>query len=208
MICPAKRVFKNPNIPKWHKDFLAMLPKIRQHAAVSFRHLKPEAREESVQEVVANALRAYVRLVQLKKVSLAFPTVLARFGVAQVRDGRKVGGHLNVHDVSSDYAQQQKGFHVERLDQYDRNEESWLEVFIEDRKSGPAAVAMMKMDFTAWLKSLPYRVRRIAKLLATGERTSTVAEKFTLSPGRISQLRRELAQSWKKFQGEADSRAA
>ena len=90
----------------------------------------------------------------------------------------------------------------------DRNEEAWLEVFIEDKHSGPAAVATMKMDFTEWLKSLPYRVRRIAKLLATGEKTTIVAEKFNLSAGRISQLRRELAQSWKKFQGEADSTAA
>jgi len=129
--------------------------------------------------------------------------VLARFGVAQVKDGRKVGGKLNVHDVSSDYAQRLKGFSVQRLDQYDRNEEAWLEVFIEDKHSGPAAVATMKIDFTDWLKSLPYRVRRIAKLLATGEKTTTVAHKFDLSAGRISQLRRELARAWKKFQGEA-----
>ena len=190
-------------VPRWHEGFLMMLPKIRHHATVAFRHLNPEAREEAVQEVVCNSLKAYVRLVQLKKVSLAFPTVLARFGVAQVRDGRKVGSKLNVHDVSSDYAQQQKGFHVERLDQYDRNEDAWLEVFVEDRKSGPAAVATMKIDFTNWLKSLPSRVRRIAKLLATGEKTSTVAEKFNLSDGRISQIRSELAQAWKKFQGEA-----
>ena len=28
----------------------------------------------------------------------------ARYAVAQVNDGRKVGGHLNIHDVSSGYA--------------------------------------------------------------------------------------------------------
>ena len=204
MIRPVRR---RP-VPGWHAHFLSMLPRIRQHAVLSFRHLKPEAREEAVQEAVCNSLRAYVRLVQLKKLDIVYPTVLARYAVAQVRDGRKVGGHLNVHDVSSQYAQQQKGFQIERLDQYDRSEEAWLEVFIEDKKSGPAAVAMMKMDFTEWLKSLPHRVRRIAKLLATGEKTSIVATRFDLSAGRISQLRRELAQSWKKFQGEADSKAA
>lgn len=185
-----------------------MLSKIRHHASVAFKHLNPEAREEAIQEVVCNALKAYVRLVQLNKVDLAYPTVLARYGVAQVKDGRKVGGHLNVHDVSSDYAQREKGFSVERLDQWDRNEESWLEVFVEDRRSGPAAVATMKMDFTAWLKSLPFRVRRIAKILATGEKTSIAAKKFDLSAGRISQLRKELAQAWKKFHGESDRTAS
>jgi hypothetical protein len=189
-------------VPRWHAQFLSMLPRIRDHAAVAFRHLRPEARAEAVQEVVCNALKAFVRLVELKKTGIAYPTVLARYGVAQVRDGRKVGSSLNIRDVSSEYAQRQKGFSVERLDQYDRNEEAWMEVFIEDKHSGPAVVATTKIDFTEWLKSLPSRVRRIAKLLATGEKTSIVAEKFSLSPGRISQLRKELAQAWKKFQGE------
>ena len=82
MICLAKRVSKNPNKPEWHQDFLAMLPKIRQHASLAFRHLRPEAREEAVQEVICNALRAFVRLVEIKKVDLAYPTVLARFSMA------------------------------------------------------------------------------------------------------------------------------
>ena len=189
-------------VPRWHKAFLLMLPRIRQHAVLSFRHMKPEARDEAVQEVVCNALRAYVRLVELKKTGIAYPTVLARYGVAQVRDGRKVGASLNVRDVSSSYAQRQKGFSVERLDQYDRNEEAWMEVFIEDKHCGPAIVAATKIDFTEWLRSLPCRVRRIAKLLATGEKTSIVAERFGVSAGRISQLRKELAEGWKKFQGE------
>ena len=36
-----------------------------------------------------------------------------------MRDGRRVGVKLNVRDVSSAYAQQAKGFTVERLDRYD-----------------------------------------------------------------------------------------
>jgi len=61
----------------------------------------------------------------------------------------------------------------------------------------------MKIDFTEWLKTLPYRIRRIAKLLATGEQTHIVAEKFNLSAGRISQIRKELLETWKGFQGES-----
>jgi len=195
-----------PVLP-WHRGFLLMLPSIRKHAAVAFRHLKPEAREEAIQEVVCNALRTYVRLVQLKKVDLAYPTVLARYSVAQVKDGRKVGGKLNVHDVSSDYAQREKRFNVQRLDQFDSKEEAWLEAFIEDKRSGPAEIATSKIDFTAWLKSLRYRIRRIAKVLATGEKTSIAAKKFHVSAGRISQLRKELAQSWNDFRRETDPAA-
>jgi DNA-binding CsgD family transcriptional regulator len=46
------------------------------------------------------------------------------------------------------------------------------------------------------------RNRRIAKTLATGERTDRVARKFKLSKGRISQIRGELRRSWGHFHGE------
>jgi hypothetical protein len=184
-----------------------MLPKIKAYAAIAFRNREPEAQEEAVQEVVANALRAYVRLVELKKAAIAYPTVLARFGVAQVKEGRKVGSRLNVRDISSEYSQRHKGFHVERLDHRDDEENAWQEILLEDKNAGPAEIAATRIDFAAWLKELPARARRITKLLATGEKTNIVAEKFRVSAGRISQLRKELAHSWKAFQGEAEAAA-
>jgi len=198
MLRPARRF----PIPRWHKGFLLMLPSIRQHATVSFRHLNPEAREEAIQEVVCNALQAYVRLVQLKKVALAYPTVLAKFAVAQVKDNRKVGGKLNVLDISSPYCQQRKNITVERLDHFDEEDGQWQEVLIEDKHAGPADIATIRIDFTEWLRSLPGRLRRIAKLLATGEKPGIVAKKFNVCPGRISQIRKELFQTWQIFQGE------
>ena len=88
-----------PATPPWHETFLRMLPAIRQHARISFRHLGPEAREEAIQSVVCNACCAMARLAELGKLDLAYASVLARFGVAQVRDGRMTGGHLNCRDV-------------------------------------------------------------------------------------------------------------
>ena len=69
---------------KWQADFLTMLPTIRKHAAMAFRHLKSEARDEAILDAIANAMLVYARLVQLKKVDLAYPAVLARCAVAQV----------------------------------------------------------------------------------------------------------------------------
>jgi hypothetical protein len=37
-----------------------------------------------------------------------YPSALARFGVAQTKDGRKVGGRLNVRDVSFPYCQRER----------------------------------------------------------------------------------------------------
>jgi DNA-binding transcriptional regulator YiaG len=44
----------------------------------------------------------------------------------------------------------------------------------------------------------------IAESLAAGYRTDEVAEKFSLSPARIAQLRREFEASWRAFQQQAD----
>jgi hypothetical protein len=45
-------------------------------------------------------------------------------------------------------------------------------------------------------------------MLAAGETTSRVAQRFSVSLGRISQLRRELKAAWEAFHGEPPSRVA
>ena len=172
--------------PHWHKAFLGMLPQILTHAKCAFSFLKPEARAEAVQEVVANACQAYARLVELGKTDVAYPIALARYGVKQTRDHRKVGGHLNVKDVLGKYCQNRKGITVERLDKFDRAENVWEEILVEDRHAGPAATACARLDMDSWLKSLPVRHRRIAQYLSLGNQTSQAARKFKVSAGRIS----------------------
>lgn len=180
-----------------------MLPAIRQHARIAFRDLDAEAKEEAEQEVICNAMRAYVRLVELDKTKIAYASALARYGVSQVRTGRKVGGKLNVKDVTSEYAQQKKGIKVERLDRYDQDEQGWREIVVEDRHAGPAEVAATKIDFDDWLKRLTSKQRRIAGMLALGETTRAVATKVGLTDGRVSQIRRELMEAWEDFTAEA-----
>jgi hypothetical protein len=192
----------NDVTPAWHDDFLDMLPVIKRHASIAFRELDPEAKEEAVQEVICNAMRAYVRLVELNKTAVAFPSALARYGVSQFRSGRKVGGKLNVKDVMSRYAQLRKRFGVERLDRYDEEEQGWQEIVVEDKTAGPADIAATRIDFTTWLKSLTPKLRRIAETLAVGESTAATAHQTQVTAGRISQVRRELLESWQEFQGE------
>ncbi|MCH7687263.1 MAG: hypothetical protein IH899_11375 [Planctomycetes bacterium] len=108
MSAPLKKMSRRTTAPHWHEKFLQMLPVIQQSASIAFRHLKAEAREEAIQDVTANALVAFVRLVELGKADLAFPTVLARYGVSQFHSGRRVGTRLNVRDVMSPFAQRNK----------------------------------------------------------------------------------------------------
>ena len=114
MIAPSKPAECAQADTAWHAGFLAMLPKIRQQASLAFRGLPEVTREDLIEEVVVNALVAYRRLYELGKVELAYPTVLAMYGIRQVNEGRRVGSKLNVKDVSSEYCRQKKGFVLER----------------------------------------------------------------------------------------------
>jgi hypothetical protein len=206
MVCNATVPARSP---RWHKAFLAMLPAIVTHARIAFRHLRGEARQDAIQEAIANALVAFARLVQLKKTDLAYPTVLARYAVAQFRDGRRVGNRLNVREVLSPYAQKHKGFVVERLDHFDEEENQWCEAVVQDTKAASVSdIVAFRCDFADWLASLSRRNRRIAESLALGNRTTDVAKRFKVCAGRVSQLRRELAESWRAFVGEQPSPAA
>ncbi len=48
--------------PSWHAGFLALLPAVKKQAAISFRHLRPDAKEEAISEAVVVAPDAQVRM--------------------------------------------------------------------------------------------------------------------------------------------------
>jgi hypothetical protein len=201
MIANAKRMRQSAASARAAK-FLALLPQIREQTRFAFRGEGGERREELIAETIANCWVAFVRLAERGLIDAVYATPLTQYAIKQVRDGRRVGCRLNIRDVSSEYAQQAKRFTVERLDRYDAEEGEWREVVIEDRKAGPADTAAARMDIADWFNSLPRHKLRIAKTLASNETTKATARKFGVSPGRISQTRRELETAWREFQGE------
>ena len=166
MIALENTVSRRNSPPAWHSLFLEMLPQICQQARSAFRFADPEAQEELVAEVVANACCAVERLVERGKAELAYPTPLAQFAIRQVCDGRLVSTKLNGRDVSSRYAQLANGITVERLNQIDHEQGEWREILLEDRQAGPAEIAAARIDVADWFKSLARGKRKIAKTLA------------------------------------------
>jgi hypothetical protein len=208
MIAPAKPSSRERDARASNERFLEMLPVIQRYARIAFRDLNPEARAELVEESIANAFVAFRRLVEQGKGELAYATPLAMYAIKQVKAGRRVGSKLNIGDVSSRHCQLRKGVRVGRLDvrvgrldHYDKDAEQWKEILIEDHRAGPAEIAAVRIDFGAWLTSLPGRLRKIVATLATGESTIAAAKRFGVSAARISQLRGELKASWDGFQG-------
>jgi hypothetical protein len=202
MIAFAKPPKRKEKSNRNDATFESMLPAIRRQAKHAFRAVRGELREELVAEVVANSFVAFRRLVKRDKADLAYPSVLARFAIQQVRMGRRVGSTLNVRDVTSHYCQRMKGVRLQRLEGADDHRGRWEEIVVEDKTATPADIVAIRIDFAAWLKSLDRKRRQIVNVLATGETTKETARKFKLCPGRISQIRSELRDAWYEFQGE------
>lgn len=202
-------VCASPASPSPRRRFLQLLPAIIRHAKYAFRHLKGEARQDAIQEIIANAFVAFVALVRCGRMSLAYSTPLAKFAVAQFNDGRRVGSTLNCSDVLSPYAQRLKGLIIERLDHREKDEENqWKEAIVEDTRTPVLDQVAFRCDYPDWLDSLKRRDRRMAEYLSLGNRTSDAARKFHVSQGRVSQLRRELSDSWKNFTSFNEGNAA
>ncbi len=199
MIAPLPSVCADHLTQRPHERFAALVPQIRRQAAWASRTLRREAREELIQEVIANAFVAWSRLVAQGREHVARPTPLANFAVRQVHAGRRVGCQLNSHDILSPAARRRQNLGIERLDQWDEGTESWRQLLVEDRHAGPAETAAARMDLAAWCSTLSARNRRIARALAGGESTGVVARQFGLTPGRISQLRSWLHRHWEQF---------
>ena len=202
MIRVASKPSSNCQAEPWHAKFLEMMPAIQRQASIAFRGLPEETREDLIEDVIVDALVAVKELHDKGKLDVAYPTTLAMYAIRHVRIGRKVGTKLNVRDVSSEYCQRSKGILLQRLDRFDRESGEWIEVLVEDRRAGPAETAAARIDVSDWFQQLAPRDRRIAGALATGSTTEEVAQEFQLSPGRISQKRREYLESWQDFQGE------
>ncbi len=194
-----------PRVPEWHDRFLDMLPTIERYAGAAFREFDRETKEDLVEECVANCFCAYSRLVERGKEHVAFPTKLANFAVRQIKDGRRVGKKQNVRDVYDIHARVKDGYQLKHIGSPHEQNGGWREQLIENGRTSPADLATFKLDFfEGWLPSLSRRDRRMAEDLGNGERTGDVARKYGVSAGRVSQLRRELQESWEGFVGDRD----
>jgi hypothetical protein len=187
-----------------HAQFLSLLPAIRRHARIAFRFLDAEAREDAIQGTIAHAYAAFDALVKRNRAELAYARPLARYAVARVLADRHVGTSVNAQDISSGWCQRQKGLNAISLDQWGAGKHGWRDIVVEDRRATPADTAAMRIDFAAWLGSLPNKHRQIAELLATGEPTKQVASRFRITAGRVSQIRRLLHRSWCFLQSDSE----
>ena len=193
-----------------HAGFLSILPRVEVHARVCFRHVKcAHRRDDAVAEAVAVAWAWYSRLADRGKDATQFPSALASLAARHVRSGRRLCGQEPARDVLSPFAQARHRFAVGKLPDYSTlNGNPLDEALHENTRSPVPDQVAFRLDFPAWINSLSDRDRRVVEDLMMSERTLDVARKHGLSPGRVSQLRREFMDGWLAFCGEDEQESA
>jgi hypothetical protein len=197
------RVFSgSTHLQRRNDKFLQLLPAITHQVEFAFRNAPAEAREELVQEAIAQAYGLFISLCRRRKSNLAYATPLARFAIRRTRAGRRLGNSSNSQDIMSCRVNSSRAFVVNRLERPIKGGKYWREVLVEDRSAGPAETVAARLDYCDWLATLSSRDRRLAEKLAIGETTGYVARMFHISSARVSQLRRQLCESWHRFVGD------
>jgi hypothetical protein len=189
---------------------MKLLPAVRTHAQIQFRHLPLEQREDLIQEAIASACVSYQLLAVKGRLHDAHPSTIATYAVRHVHNGRHVGGRRDrAQDVLSPAAKRRHHVQVVAFDtrrivplprSSDGRTSGWRQVVIEDRRISVPDLAAFRVDFAEWLRTLSRRSRKIIGSMAAGVGTMALARKFGVSPSRVSQLRREFEKSWRLFQ--------
>ncbi|OAI51291.1 hypothetical protein AYO44_05160 [Planctomycetaceae bacterium SCGC AG-212-F19] len=215
-LIPMPRSADRPS-PQQHDDFLPLASVVARHAKVVFRGIPASHREEKIAEAVASALQSFVRLkARGQKPAEDFPSMMAHYAVLHVKNGRQVGSRSSSRDVLSFATQRKRGFRIESLpsscnrthDQLHGSPhgqsdlDRWEDQFQDGRCWPIPDQVAFKLDFAAFLRSLSPRDRRIVRFLALGHSGQEAAQKFNLSPGRMSQLRHQWCREWHLAQGQ------
>jgi hypothetical protein len=100
----------------------------------------------------------------------------------------------------NEITQQQRGFSVSKFPDYSTlTTNPYDEALQDNTRTPPPEAAAFRIDWPAWLRTRTDRDRRIIHDMALSEQTKTLARRHGITPGRVSQLRREYCQDWTQF---------
>jgi hypothetical protein len=213
----------DPEAGALHARFLELLLWVERIARRRFRHVRcADTRDDLVAEAVALAWRRFLHLAARGKDPADFPAAFAARAAQAVANGRGACGQQPGRDALSPLARKRHGFTVARLPlatarppdgllgtARGRPDLDAFEEWLRDNTVTPVLEQVcFRVDFSSWLTTLTARERQLVRAMARSERTLDLSAWFEVSPGRISQLRRELRDGWRRFCGEATAKSA
>ena len=172
----------------------------------------PGRRDDAVQETIAVAWKWYLCLREQGKDVSGFVSTLTNYAVRHVRSGRRLCGQEKSKDVLSPLALSRHNVGVESLhacaaaphdELHGQDYQDAYEARLYDNaRTPPPEQAAFRIDWPLFLATLGVRNRQIVADMACDLGTLELALKHRVSPGRISQLRREFHSHYGRFHGE------
>ena len=194
---------KTYSIDEVNAKFLKMLPLITMIAKKAFWDYDRDKREDATQSVIVGAFQMFKSLVKRGLMDKAFATPLAWYAIKKHRSGRPGGVKSNSEDVLSERCQILGRADVRGILSYRTRSRYLVEILIyDDRSPDPALDVQCNLDFESWRNTLDKRDRKMLDTFLAGKTTREIAKKFKISEGRVSQMRRELVNSYRKFVGD------
>ncbi len=192
------------SLRRLHARYNAILPRIVRHARVVFRYVKCwHTKEDKVAEAVGHCWKWIKKLDKLGKKWWCFVSRLADYACRAVKSGRKVAGSITINDVLNEINQARKGYCICKLPDYSTESTNPLAEALTDNTVSeiPDQVAF-RLDFPEYRDTYSERDQQVMDDMMLGHRTIDLAEKYKMSQGRISQLRREFYEGWDRFHGD------
>jgi hypothetical protein len=210
----------NRALDQLQSRFFSIVPRIETHARIYFRfEACRDKRADKISETIAIAWKWFCRLMEKGKDATQFAGALASLAARAVKCGRRACGQEKAKDVLSWVAQRRHGFTVQSLPaprrghdpQSDEANGQRLLDLLEERLrdntvTPPPEQAAFRIDFPRWLQTLTARERRMIRAMTGNERTKELSQRFRVSPGRISQMRREFKEGWQRFVGDLEEK--
>ncbi|MGD0089948.1 MAG: hypothetical protein ABSE73_08515 [Planctomycetota bacterium] len=163
--------------------------------------------EEAGGEMMASAWVNF-RSVARRRGVFIHPGLLAWVSCVRLRAGRLMAGS-SVQDVHAPAAQalgRARLFHLSLLSSSKRRQvisdstvEHIVTALTTDEREQPCIRAATRLDWAAFMHTLPNRLRRILRGLVVGDSKGLIARRLGISNGRLSQLLDVLAQEITTF---------
>jgi len=190
----------DPSNQQAREWFTAHHDELRSRAHCTFRHLGADRREEAEAEVLATTFSWACRAAERGRLDHLTAYWCINFAARQFRQGRRMAGYSS-DCAMSDAARVRHGLVVHSLDEpFGTNPEgremTRLGSLADVGEEDPAQAARRRHDYPAMLQNASDKAARTFKFLAesngAGPQTELASE-LMVSPGRITQLKAELA---------------
>lgn len=182
--------------------FVSVLPRVHAVARYHLRRVRcPHRREEAVSEAVALCWVWFVRLARRGRHPHTFATRLAAFAARAVSCGRRACGSEPAADLTSSNCRQ-SGVRLSSLFAADPDGGQLVEAVRDNTRTPVPDQVQFRLDFPAWVNSLPPPKRAVLDRLLAGDRPGDIAAAAGVSAARVSQVRAELRASYATFCGD------